>query len=38
MLQVTDSTFYYPMFLQDDVDVDKTENGYLDAIQMLYSN
>ena len=31
-------TFYFPKELQTNVDVDKTENGKLDAVKMLYSD
>ena len=35
---MADSTFYYPYALQDDVTANTTENGYLDVIDMLYSD
>ena len=37
-LKVTDLTFYYPKHLQENVPVNKTENGKLDAVEMLYSD
>ena len=37
-LKVTDTSFYYPYSLQEDVAVNKTGNGYLDVVEMLYSN
>ena len=37
-LKVTDITYYYPDVLQDNVKVNTTENGYLDAVEMLYSD
>ena len=37
-LKVADDSFYYPYSLQEDVAVNKTENGYLDVVEMLYSN
>ena len=35
-LKVVDLEFYYPRELQSGVPVNKTENGKLDAVQMLY--
>ena len=37
-LKVTDMTYYYPIALQQDVPVNKTDNGELDVVEMLYSN
>ena len=37
-LKVADTTFYYPKHLQKDVPVNKTQNGQLDAVEMLYTN
>ena len=37
-MKVTDPTYYYPFSLQEDVPANTTENGYLDVVDMLYSD